>query len=110
MKDGQHNHSFGLLDEEDRIWKSPEKNSSNLAMNNLIVERVLAGSLNGMIELSQEPAAKAFELDFIPVARPAGLNLSSVPYEERTFHESASNLAFTSLHGDPSSGLSRYSS
>ena len=79
-------------------------------MNNLVVERVLVGSLNGMIEFGQEPVAKSFELDFIPVARPAGLNLSSVPYEERTFHESASNLAFTSLHGDPSSGLSRYSS
>lgn len=110
MKDRQDNHSFWLLDKEHRVRKPPKKDPSNLAMNSLIVKWVLVRFLDGVIEFGQETPAKSFKLRLIPVARLSGLNLSSAPYEERTFHESASNLAFTSLHGDPSSGSSRYSS
>jgi len=110
MKDRQDNHSFWLLDKEHSVRKSPNKDPSNLAMNSLVVKWILVRLLDGVTEFGQETPAKPFKLGFIPVARLSGLNLSPAPYEERTPHESASNLAFTSLHGDPSSGSSRYSS
>jgi hypothetical protein len=79
-------------------------------MDNLIVQRVLVCLLDCVIELDHESPTKSFELRFVPVAGLSGLGFSAAPYDKRAIHESASNLAFTSLHDDPSSGSSRYSS
>lgn len=79
-------------------------------MDHLIVLRVFVCLLNRVIELSYKPSTKAIELGFVPVAGVERLGFSATPNDEFTRHLSASNLAFTSLQEDPSSGSLRYSS
>ena len=110
MEDGENYHSLRFLDKEHGIRKAPKQDPSDFSMDDLIVQRVLVCLLNCVIEFDHESPTKSSKLGFVRVAGLSGLGFSAASYNERAFHESPSNLSFTSLQEDPSSGSSRYSS
>ena len=109
MEDGKNNHPLRLLNEKNGIREAAKQNSPNFSVDSLVVQRVLMCLLICVIQLDHESPAKPVELGFVPVASLPRLDLSATPYDKHAIHESASNLAFTSSHGDPSSGSPRYS-
>jgi len=110
VEDGKNDYSLRLLDKENGVREAPKQDSPDFSMDDLIVQRVLVCLLNCVIDLDHEMPTKSSELGCVQVAGLRGLGFSAAPYDKRAVHESASNLAFTSLHGEPSSGSSRYSS